>query len=117
MKAEVKAQKLDLEQGIKKEIKHIVRQVIEKYKPIKVILFGSISKGEFNNDSDVDLLIIKEKTPYLGRERAREIRRLIKKNLPVDFFVYSPEEFNERVRMGDPFIRAILREGEVLYDG
>ncbi len=116
MKTEVKTQRSDINQEVKEEVENIVSQVIEKYNPIKIILFGSASKGEFNNDSDVDLLVIKENTPYLGRERARELRRLIKKNLPVDFFVYRPEEFNERIRLGDPFIRTILREGEVLYD-
>lgn len=101
---------------VKEEIENIVSQIIEKYKPIKIILFGSASKGKFSNDSDVDILVIKEDTPYLGRERARELRRLIKKNLPVDFLVYRPEEFNERVNLGDPFIKTILKEGRVLYD-
>ncbi len=75
-----------MNQGVKEEVENIVAQIIEKYKPIKIILFGSTSKGVFNNDSDVELLVIKENTPYLGRERARELRRLIKKNVPVDFF-------------------------------
>jgi len=100
---------------VEEEIENIAIQIIEKYNPIKIILFGSASKGRFSNDSDVDLLIIKEDTPYLGRERARELRKLIKKNLPVDFFVYRPEEFSERIHMGDPFINTILREGRVLY--
>jgi len=116
MKTKIRAQRSDIARGVKEEVENIVSQVIEKYKPIKIILFGSAAKGEFDNDSDVDLLVIKEDTPYLGRERARELRRLIKKNLPVDFLVYRPEEFNERARLGDPFIRTILREGEILYD-
>lgn len=100
---------------IREEVEDIVRQIIEKYEPMKIILFGSATKGEFSRDSDIDLLIIKEKTPYVGRERTRELRRLIKKKLAVDFLIYRPEEFNERVQLGDPFIKTILREGRVLY--
>lgn len=100
---------------IEKEMESIVVQIIEKYKPLKIILFGSVEKGNFSKDSDLDFLIIKEETPYLGRERARELRKLIKKKLPADFLIYRPEEFNERVRLGDPFIKTILKEGRVLY--
>ncbi len=104
-----------IEMKIKEELEDIIRQIIEKYKPTMIILFGSASSGRFNEDSDIDLLVIKKETPHLGRERAREIRRLLKKNLPVDFFIYRPEEFDERVRLGDPFIKNILKEGKVLY--
>lgn len=78
-------------------MENIIKQIIDKYKPIKIILFGSASQEKFNDDSDIDLLIIKKQTPYLGQERARELRRLIKKNLPVDFFIYRPKEFDERI--------------------
>jgi hypothetical protein len=31
--------------------------------------------------------------------------------------VYRPDEFENRLRMGDPFLKTILREGRVLYEG
>lgn len=40
---------------------------------------------------------------------------LIERNIPVDFLVYRPEEFEKRLEMGDPFLKAILKEGKVLY--
>jgi len=61
------------------------------------------------------LLIIKRETPLYGSERIRELSRIIERNIPVDFLVYRPEEFEKRVEMGDPFLKAILREGKVLY--
>jgi hypothetical protein len=40
---------------------------------------------------------------------------LIERNIPVDFLVYRPDEFESRLAMGDPFLKAILREGKVVY--
>jgi len=44
-----------------------------------------------------------------------EVSRLIERNIPVDFLVYRPEEFEKRLNMGDPFIELVIREGKVLY--
>ncbi|MDI6736713.1 MAG: nucleotidyltransferase domain-containing protein [bacterium] len=99
----------------KEQIENIKSQLIDKYKPEKIILFGSAARGEFNKDSDLDFLIIKKDTPYLGRDRARNLRKLIKKEVAVDFLIYRPEEFNARMKLGDPFLKAILKEGIALY--
>ena len=98
-----------------KEIQTITAQIIEKYKPEKIILFGSAVNGELGSDSDVDLLIIKRDSPKYGADRIRELSKIIDRNIPVDFLVYRPEEFEKRLKMGDPFLKAILREGKVLY--
>lgn len=97
-----------------KEIENIKNQLIEKYKPEKIILFGSAAwgKGEIN---DIDLLIVKTDTPYYGIDRMRELDRLIERNLAADMLVYRPEEIKERLEMGDPFIKKIFKDGKVLY--
>lgn len=100
---------------VQKEIESITQQILEKYKPEKVILFGGAARGKFSADSDADFLIIKKETPLYGADRIRELSRLIERNIPVDFLIYRPEEFNQRLEMGDPFLKVILREGKVLY--
>ena len=47
------------------EIETIVKQVVDAYRPEKIILFGSYAYGQPNADSDLDLLIIKENTGAL----------------------------------------------------
>lgn len=98
-----------------KEIKSITAQIIEKYKPDKVILFGSAARGELTADSDADFLIIKRHTPHYGADRIRELNRLINRQIAVDFLVYRPNEFEKRLAMGDPFLKAIVKEGRILY--
>jgi predicted nucleotidyltransferase len=97
------------------EIQRITTQLIEKYSPDRIILFGSAARGETDADSDADFLIIKKDCPVLGADRIRELHRVIDRNIPVDFLVYRPEEFERRLAMGDPFLQAILREGKVVY--
>lgn len=99
---------------IQNEIDNIKNQLIEKYRPEKIILFGSViwGTGEVN---DVDFLIIKSNTPYYGIDRMRELDKLIDRHIAVDMLVYRPEEVKERLEMGDPFLRKIFIEGKVLY--
>jgi predicted nucleotidyltransferase len=78
-------------------------------------LFGSAVNGKLGSDSDVDLLIIKKDSPKYGADRIRELSKIIDRNIPVDFLVYRPEEFQKRLNMGDPFLKAVLKEGKVLY--
>lgn len=98
-----------------KEIQNITHQIIEKYKPEKIILFGSAARDKRNLNSDADFLIIKKETPLYGADRIRELSRIIDRNIPVDLLIYRPEEFEKRLKMGDPFLKSILKEGKVLY--
>lgn len=98
-----------------KEIQSITKQLIEKYGPEKIILFGSAAKGDRDQANDLDFLIIKQDVPLYGIDRMRELDELIDRNVAADMLVYRPDEFEDRIRLGDPFIKAILREGRVLY--
>lgn len=99
---------------IEHEIDSIKTQLIEKYQPEKIILFGSAAWGE-GEVNDIDLLIIKSETPYYGIDRMRELDKLIKRNIAADMLVYRTDEIKERLKLGDPFIKKIFKEGKVLY--
>jgi len=101
--------------NFEKEIQSITRQLIEKYGPEKIILFGSAARGDYGKANDLDFLIIKQDVPLYGIDRMRELDELIDRNVAADMLVYRPNEFDERVRLGDPFIKAVLREGRILY--
>jgi uncharacterized protein len=103
------------EKRIIHEIDHILRQIIEKYKPLKVILFGSAARGRYQECNDLDFLIIKDDVPLYGLQRMRELDDLIDRNMAADMIVYRPEELVDRLELGDPFVKAILKEGRILY--
>lgn len=99
---------------ILKEIDNIKNQLVEKYRPEKIILFGSAA-GEGEEINDVDLLIIKKDVPFYGTDRMIELYRLMDTMIAVDYVVYTPEEISECLSLGDPFIKKILKEGKVIY--
>jgi predicted nucleotidyltransferase len=100
---------------ITQEIDSIVSQIVSKYRPEKIILFGSAARGDFEEANDLDFLIVKDDVPYYGIDRMRELDDLIERDMAADMLVYRPAELAERVALGDPFIKSILKEGRVLY--
>ena len=98
-----------------KELQNIVNQLIKLYKPEKIILFGSLAAGKINEGTDIDIFIIKSDVPELGVDRIRQLDALIKYSLATDFIVYRPDELEQRLKIGDPFVKNILEEGKVLY--
>jgi uncharacterized protein len=95
-------------------IEDLKQQLVTKYAPEKIILFGSAIREDVEVN-DVDLFIIKDDVPHLGADRIRQLYRLIDTDLPVDYIVYRPAEIAERLSLGDPFVAGVLREGTVLY--
>ncbi len=100
-------------------IKRIVDILVEKYHPVKIILFGSYALGNYTEDSDIDILIIKETDEKRRVDRFIEVKRLIydsENEIPVSPLVLTIEEIKERLKMGDNFIEEILEKGKVLYE-
>ncbi len=100
---------------VQREIESIVQQLIHKYRASKIILFGSAARGEYDKVNDLDFLILKQDVPFRGLDRMRELDDLIDREMAADMLVYRPDEFERRIKLGDPFIKAILSEGQVLY--
>ncbi|MEK7562351.1 MAG: nucleotidyltransferase domain-containing protein, partial [Patescibacteria group bacterium] len=86
-----------------------------EYKPEKIILFGSFAWGEPNENSDIDLLIVK-KSNKPNIEMMKDVYRIIfRQGEAVDVLVYTPEQFERRKKIGDPFIAKIINKGKILY--
>src|SRR3990172_11392270 len=99
----------------KRAIDEIVRQIVEKFKPQKIILFGSYARGNPRPESDVDLLVVMD-TPLRELQQAVQICQQIDYRFGLDLIVHTPEVLAERVKMGDWFLRDVLKEGKVLYE-
>ncbi len=97
-------------------IKKILFPYLKK-KPevLKVILFGSLAKGEASRRSDIDLvLIIRSKKSFLKRYDDFIDLFALFPYMELDFFLWTPEEL---AKMKDrPFVRRLLQEGIVLYE-
>jgi len=97
------------------EIQQVVQQIVERFRPQRVILFGSYAGGTPTADSDVDLLVTME-TPLPNVEQAVAIRRAVDFPFPTDLLVRTPQQIAERLALGDVFLREVLTRGIVLYE-
>lgn len=96
-------------------IDDVVKQIAEKFKPIKIILFGSYAYGTPTQVSDVDLLVVMESS-LKESELSRSIRTTIKYHFGLDLIVKTPDSLSSRIEMGDFFLKEILQKGKVLYE-
>jgi predicted nucleotidyltransferase len=96
-------------------IQAFASRIAERFRPDRIVLFGSHATGKANADSDVDLLVV---MPHDGKpwRRATEIRGAVRPGFPVDLLVRSSEELEARIAMGDCFLREIVTTGQVLYE-
>jgi len=98
-----------------KAIDQVVKQIVEKFKPQKIILFGSYARGNPRPESDVDLLVVMD-TPLREVKQSLEIHHSLNIMFGLDLIVYTPKHLKERADMGDWFVIDILKEGKVLYE-
>ncbi len=90
-------------QNYHKALETVIKNLRDKYHPEKIILFGSLTKKNITEGSDIDLLIIKktDKNPW---ERAREVESIVERKVPFDLLVYTPGEVRDRLKINDFFI-------------
>lgn len=99
----------------KEQITQLTKQVKDKYMPEKIILYGSAAKNKATRDSDIDIFIIK-KTHKRLINRINDVFNLVDSNIPIEPIVYTPSEVKWRLKLGDPFVTDIVKEGIVLYE-
>jgi len=99
----------------REKISVFVDEITKKFKPEKIILFGSYGYGTPKKDSDVDILVIidSKRRPV---DLAIQIRSAIHAPFPVDLLVRTPKQIEKRLSMNDFFTKEIINRGKVVYE-
>ena len=97
-------------------INRVIKTIAEKYKPDKIILFGSYASGTPSKRSDLDLFLIKD-TRLPHYKRALEIHRYFRDDYPcpMDVVVYTPQEVEYWKNCKFSFVHRVLKTGRVVY--
>jgi len=98
------------------KIAEIVNKIALGYNPDKIILFGSYAKGNPNDNSDLDLFIIK--SSELSRpQRVMQVRKMLYGALvPLDILVYTPAEIEGSFENKFGLVYEVLNSGKTLYE-
>lgn len=100
---------------LERALDRMVAVLVKEYRPEKIILFGSFVSGLVHEGSDLDLVIIKE-TPKRPIDRQVEVYGLVKPEVGIDLFIYTPKEFRDLESMGFSLVREMVTNGKVLYE-
>jgi len=99
-----------------KEKLRLILERLRAYAPEKVILFGSQARGEADEYSDVDLVIIKD-TDKRFIDRLLEVSRILGPDLDkVDLLVYTPMEWLRMIESGNPLALEAVEKGRIIYE-
>jgi predicted nucleotidyltransferase len=92
---------------------------------VSVVLFGSVARGTYRADSDIDILIIAEGLPRGRMKRVAEFRKVEEKldhvltelrteqvYIDVSPVIKSPEE----AEAGSPLFLDMVEDAQILYD-
>jgi uncharacterized protein len=95
----------------------LLNPVVAYFQPRRVVLFGSVARGEAGPDSDIDLLVIldddappEKVTVKAGRESRRSYRE------PADVIPVREHTYQTRMHIPGTLSQAAAQEGIVVYE-
>ncbi|MBI2830062.1 MAG: nucleotidyltransferase domain-containing protein [Chloroflexi bacterium] len=97
-------------------VKQAVRRLARRRPEIrKVVLFGSLARGDAVPGSDADLLVVLADSdrPFLDR---MPLYRPTRVPVGVDVFPYTEEELTEMIKESNAFVKRALSEGMVIFE-
>lgn len=101
-----------------KQIELLCRAIALKFHPDKIVLFGSHAYGNPGPESDVDLLVVMpfEGSPF--RQAAVILDHVVHAVgvIPFDLLVRTAQQVQERIQMGDSFMRDVIERGRLMYE-
>lgn len=97
-------------------LEEMTRRIVNRFRPEKVILFGSRARGDSRPDSDYDLLVVLKTCP--SRRRLAVDLRSELADMPAgkDILVADSAEVDADSSRCPIIIRSALREGQILYE-
>ncbi|NBC13082.1 MAG: nucleotidyltransferase domain-containing protein [Gammaproteobacteria bacterium] len=97
------------------QIDRAVERLVEAAQPSRILLFGSYARGDADDDSDLDLLVIEDDVADRAAEMVRLRRALRPLRIPVDVLVHSSADVERFRHQPGSILYWALREGRVLH--
>lgn len=96
----------------------VLRLIVERFRPDRIVLFGSYAYGRPTEHSDFDLLVVRQGIAS-ENDSDLEIRQALWEvpgtRPPLTILSKTPERVAERLAAGSPFYQDIVGRGVLLY--
>jgi predicted nucleotidyltransferase len=96
-------------------LQEIVGRIVEAAHPLRIIVFGSVARGEQGRESDVDLLIVMPEGTHRRFTAQMLYQRLRGIGVPVDLVITTQSDLERHKDNPGLVYRTVLQEGRVLY--
>lgn len=107
---------LPMSRNVERTVAQMVRRIVKRFAPEKVILFGSHATGSAGPDSDVDLLVVMTPNRSKAAQELDILKALRRYRMPKDVIVTTPADFAWRKKIPGTIERPAARDGRVLYE-
>jgi len=96
-------------------VREAVERIVEQVHPLRIILFGSMARGEQGPARDVDLLVVVPEGVHKRQTAQMLYRHLRGLPVPVDILVTCEADLDRQKDNPGLIYRTILQEGRELY--
>ncbi|MEM4182766.1 MAG: nucleotidyltransferase domain-containing protein [Candidatus Caldarchaeum sp.] len=93
-----------------------VRQLEDTLGPVSAAVIGSYARRDFNQWSDIDLLVV---SPNFNRnilERFEQVKHVLKNYPDIEIIPLTPHEFERQRRLKTPSAQELAEKGALITD-
>jgi predicted nucleotidyltransferase len=99
------------------ELDRLVRQIVAKVDPVAIYLFGSRARGDADDDSDYDLMIVVPDDFPAGQANTHTAFQCVEgRRIPIDAVMVRRGRFRERAAQVGTLSHQVNRDGVLLYE-
>ena len=93
-----------------------VTRLVATYHPLRIYLFGSKARGDDNEDSDYDLMVVvPDEMPKELRKTRRAYEAMRGTGVAADIIVWQNSDFQNRLVVPTSLPATVMQEGVLLY--
>ena len=94
----------------------IIKRLVEAYQPDRIYLFGSKARGDYDPDSDFDLMVVVPDDAPPTRKRSRLAYNVLRgTGTAADILVWTRSAFESRLHLVASLPATVIREGRLLH--
>jgi predicted nucleotidyltransferase len=98
-----------------KQIDQLVKGIVEVVNPLKVILFGSATRGNLTPDSDIDVLVVMPDGTHRRKTAQLLYQKITGLGIPFDVLVATPDDLETHKDNIGLIYQTVLQEGVEVY--